>query len=87
NGVNLLNGDQLQLTFNETGKSKLSITGVNFSSAGLGLSQLATTAFKDNQATNSVLTSLNTVTATLRSQASTLGSNLSVVQTRQDFNK
>ncbi|MFX8930132.1 hypothetical protein ABTN05_20850, partial [Acinetobacter baumannii] len=48
---------------------------------------LATTAFKDNQATNSVLTSLNTVTATLRSQASTLGSNLSVGQTRQDFNK
>ncbi len=52
NGVNLLNGDQLQLTFNETGKSKLNITGVNDTSAGLGLSNLATTAFKDNQATN-----------------------------------
>ncbi len=35
NGVNLLNGDQLQLTFNETGKSKLAITGVNNTSAGL----------------------------------------------------
>ncbi len=87
NGVNLLAGDQLQLTFNETGKSKVSITGVNFSSAGLGLSQLATTSFKDNQATNTVLNTLNTVSTSLRSQASTFGSNLSVVQTRQDFNK
>ncbi len=38
NGVNLLNGDTLKLTFNETGKSTLSITGVTFNSAGLGLS-------------------------------------------------
>jgi flagellin len=87
NGVNLLAGDQLQLTFNETGKSKVSITGVNFSSAGLGLATLSTTAFKDNQATNTVLNTLNTVSTNLRSQASTFGSNLSVVQTRQDFNK
>ena len=27
NGINLLNGDTLKLTFNETGKSTLSITG------------------------------------------------------------
>ena len=88
NGVNLLNGDQLQLTFNETGKSKLNITGVNFSSAGLGLSKLSSGSdFIDNNATNKILSTLNTVTTTLRSQASAFGSNLSVVQTRQDFNK
>ncbi|WP_316173021.1 flagellar protein, partial [Bradyrhizobium sp. SZCCHNS3016] len=40
NGVNLLNGDTLKLTFNENGKSTLSITGVTFNSAGLGLSTL-----------------------------------------------
>src|SRR5579859_5205472 len=40
NGVNLLNGDTLKLTFNETGRSTLSITGVTFNSAGLGLSTL-----------------------------------------------
>ena len=40
NGVNLLNGDQLKLVFNETGKSSLNITGVTFNSAGLGLSNL-----------------------------------------------
>ena len=88
NGINLLNGDQLQLTFNETGKSKLNITGVNFSSSGLGLSALtAGTDFKDNNATNKVLATLTTVSSNLRSQASAFGSNLSVVQTRQDFNK
>ena len=37
NGINLLNGDQLKLTFNETGKSTLKIQGVTFNAAGLGL--------------------------------------------------
>jgi len=88
NGVNLLNGDQLKLTFNETGKSTLNITGVNFNPAGLGLSTLtAGTDFIDNAATNKVLTSLNNASSTLRSQASALGSNLSIVQIRQDFSK
>ena len=40
NGINLLNGDTLNLTFDETGASKLSISGVTFNDAGLGLSSL-----------------------------------------------
>jgi flagellin len=88
NGVNLLNGDTLALTFNETGKSKLSISGVTFDPAGLGLSALTKgTDFLDNNGTNKLLTSLNTASSTLRSQASAFGSNLSVVQLRQDFSK
>ncbi len=88
NGVNLLNGDTLKLVFNETGKSTLSITGVTFNPAGLGLATLtAGTDFIDNNATNTVLASLNTASSSLRSQASTLGSNLSIVQIRQDFSK
>ena len=88
NGINLLNGDTLKLTFNETGKSTLSITGVTFNSAGLGLATLTSgTDFLDNASANKVLTSLNTASSTLRSEASTLGSNLSIVQVRQDFNK
>ena len=51
NGINLLNGDQLKLTFNETGKSTLNITGVNFDAAGLGLATLVQgTDFIDNSA-------------------------------------
>jgi len=88
NGVNLLGGDTLKLTFNETGKSTLSITGVNFNAAGLGLSNLVSgTDFIDNAATNKVVTSLSNASTSLRSQASSLGSNLSIVQIRQDFSK
>jgi hypothetical protein len=88
NGVNLLAGDTLKLTFNETGKSTLSITGVNFNAAGLGLSNLVTgTDFIDNAATNKVITSLASASTALRSEASALGSNLSIVQIRQDFSK
>ncbi|MEH2478859.1 flagellin [Nitrobacteraceae bacterium AZCC 2146] len=88
NGVNLLGGDTLKLTFNETGKSTLNIQGVNFNSAGLGLSSLTSgTDFIDNASTNKVLSTLTTAASTLRSQASALGSNLSIVQLRQDFSK
>ena len=88
NGVNLLNGDSLKLVFNETGKSTLSITGTTFSSAGLGLSNLTVgTDFIDNPSTNKVLTSLGNASNSLRSEASALGSNLSIVQIRQDFSK
>jgi len=88
NGVNLLNGDQLKLVFNETGKSTLNISGVTDDPVGLGLSNLTVgTDFLDNAGTNKVLDSLNNASNTLRSQASTLGSNLSIVQIRQDFSK
>nr|GAJ36474.1 hypothetical protein BDOA9_0156910 [Bradyrhizobium sp. DOA9] len=88
NGVNLLNGDTLKLVFNETGSSTLSINGVVFNAAGLGLSNLVNGVdFIDNGATNRVLASLNAASSTLRSQGSTLGSNLSIVQVRQDFSK
>jgi flagellin len=88
NGVNLLNGDQLKLVFDETAKSSLSITGVTYNSKGLGLASLVGgTDFIDNSATNKVLSKLNTASSTLRSEASALGSNLTIVQVRQDFNK
>ncbi|MCK1359151.1 DUF1522 domain-containing protein [Bradyrhizobium sp. 199] len=88
NGVNLLNGDQLKLVFDETGKSSLNITGVTYNSKGLGLASLTVGVdFIDNAAANRVLTNLNAASSTLRSEASSLGSNLSVVQIRQDFNK
>jgi hypothetical protein len=88
NGINLLNGDTLDLTFDETGASKLSISGVTFNDAGLGLSSLASgTDFLDNNSANSVLATLTQASTTLRTEASALGSNLSVVEIRQDFNK
>jgi hypothetical protein len=88
NGINLLNGDTLKLVFNETGKSTLNITGVTFNTAGLGLSSLTSgTDFLDNNSANTVLSQLSAASTTLRTEASSLGSNLSIVQIRQDFNK
>ena len=88
NGINLLGGDQLKLTFNETGKSTLNIKGVTYSAGGLGLASLVSgTDFLDNNSAKAILTALGNASSTLRSEASTLGSNLSVVQIRQDFNK
>jgi len=88
NGINLLNGDSLKLVFDETGKSTSTINGVTFNPAGLSLKALTSgTDFIDNNATNTVLTALNTASITLRSQASAFGANLSIVQIRQDFNK
>jgi len=88
NGINLLNGDALKLVFNETGKSTVTISGVTFNPAGLGLANLsAGVDFIDNFMTNTVLTKLNTASITLRSQASAFGANLSIVQIRQNFNK
>jgi flagellin len=88
NGINLLNGDNLNLTFNETGKSTLNITGVTYNAAGLGLASLtAGTDFLDNSSANKALVALGAASTTLRTEASVLGSNLSVVQLRQDFSK
>ncbi len=44
-------------------------------------------AFKDNAAINDIVTALSGASSTLRSQASAFGSNLSIVQIRQDFSK
>ncbi len=54
----------------------------------LGLKSLtAGTDFLDNNSANSVISSLSSASSSLRSEASTLGSNLSIVQIRQDFSK
>jgi flagellin-like hook-associated protein FlgL len=88
NGINLLNGDNLKLTFNETGKSTLSISGVTYNATGLGLNTLVSgTDFLDNSSANTVITALSSASTSLRTEASTLGSNLSIVQIRQDFSK
>ena len=87
NGVNLLNGDNLSVLFNEDGTSKLDLTGVSYSALGLGLADLAANAFNTNAGINATLDGLKAATDTLRTQSSKFGSNLSVVEARQDFTK
>jgi len=86
NGVNLLNGDGLKVIFNETSTSSLAISGVTFTSTGLGVSA-STNSFQTDKDIADAVAELSTALTTLRTQASTFGSNLSIVQTRQDFTK
>lgn len=82
NGINLLNDDDLLVNFNEDGTSKLNITGVKFDATTLlGGGE---TDFSNIDAD---IAALDAATKTLRTQASTFGANLSVVQNRQDFTK
>ena len=61
---------------------------MTFNAAGLGLTSLvAGTDFLDNASANKALTLLGAASTTLRTEASALGSNLSIVQLRQDFSK
>lgn len=87
NGVNLLNGDDLTVNFNEDASSSVTISGVTDTTAG----DLAITASANSWASktdiDAALTDITAATDTLRSQATTLGSSLAVVQTRQDFTK
>ncbi|WP_332698057.1 flagellin, partial [Bosea sp. (in: a-proteobacteria)] len=97
NGKNLLNGDKLSIIFNEkTGanQSKLDIQGETLSAANLGvLTAVSGTPvtgqfnIQDDIALNTAADTLTSALTSLRSISSTLGSNLSVVQTRQDFTK
>jgi flagellin-like hook-associated protein FlgL len=87
NGINLLNGDDLKVTFNETGSSSLTIKGVTFNATNLGLNKLNGAQFQDNTQIDSIISAIDTGLTTLRTQASKFGSNLSTVQVRQDFTK
>jgi flagellin len=86
NGINLLNGDSLKVQFNEKDTSSLTIKGVKYDSAGLGV-DAASNKFQANSDINAALTDLTAAVDKLRTQASTFGSNLSVVQNRQEFTK
>ncbi|MBR0843307.1 hypothetical protein JQ607_24175 [Bradyrhizobium liaoningense] len=88
-GVNLLyrsgsdpRENTLHLTFNETDSSFLDIKGVKFDAAGLGITQ-ASGNFATNDEIKTTLSQLTNASTTLRGQASTFGSNLTVVQNRQ----
>jgi flagellin-like hook-associated protein FlgL len=89
NGKNLLNGDSLDVVFNEqTGanQSKLTVAGVTFDANGLGIAA-PQNSFAAEGDINAALTNLTTALGTIRSEGSRLGSQLSTVQARQDFTK
>ncbi len=96
NGINLLQGDRLSIVFNEktgTNQTKLDIQGSTLSADNLGISQAVNTQlggffnFQNDSDLDKATASLTSALTSLKSLSSTLGSNLSVAQTRQDFTK
>jgi len=87
NGVNLLGGNNLTITLNESGTSSVVISGVNDTTAGA----LSIGAAANNWAAAANVTAagsdLTAALVTLRSQSQALSSNLQTVQVRQDFTK
>jgi len=86
NGTNLLNSSTTTLVvfFNETNSTSLTITGVNITSAGLSVSTAGSSwaSVSDINASGSLLL---TALQTLRTDASSFGTNATLIQTRQDF--
>ncbi len=88
NGVNLIGGNNLQINFNETATSSLTINGVNYNAAGLGLSSVsgsATGSFFDTSALSTLVTNINTAISNVQTQTETFGTNSSTISTRQTF--
>ena len=87
NGINLLDGDNLKVIFNEEGTSSLTIAGVTFDSAGLGLSAVGGAGFQSDGDIDTIIATVDLALKTLRTQASAFGANLTTVETRQNFTK
>ena len=90
-GINLLGGssESLVVTFDSSGDSSVTVTGIAADSAGLSLTEQATGAWSNattgKTAINTVITALDTAKTTLRADAKTLSTQLSTIQTRQDY--
>ena len=94
NGVNLLAGNTLTVTFDETNSSNTSVVGVDYSTVANVQTNLtidSAVSAHNSWAANSDITAssgvLTTALTDLRSESQTLSANLSTVQIRQDFTK
>jgi flagellin-like hook-associated protein FlgL len=91
NGVNLLGGNNLIVNFNEDASNTATVTAVDWRTTPIGLTAPATgdwatgTTGDGNLTTAS--TAVNTAINTLRTQAATFGSSLTMVKIREDFTK
>ena len=81
-GINLIKGDSLKVTFNENGNHAYEINGTDISSTALGLGAAQWETLSDIKAS---IEQLKSAVSTLRKVDSELGNNYSIIQTRQDF--
>ncbi len=89
NGINLLAGNTLTVTLDESGSSTVAVTGVDYTNANAAPLSIANAA--NNWAGASDITAASTALSaaltSLQSESQALSANLAMVQTRQDFTK
>ena len=81
-GINLLDGQNLKINFNEDRSSKIDVAGVKADSGSLGLK---TKEWYSPEDIEKSIAELETAINSLRSFASEFGNYYSIVTTRQDF--
>jgi flagellin-like hook-associated protein FlgL len=94
-GINLLDDTSVvhEVKFDETGDSALSITGFDADSEGATLSMMtfdtndwvSAGGTADKEQINSAISRMDDAVSALRSEASKLATNLSIITSRQDF--
>ncbi len=85
-GTNLLKGDSPVISFNESGSSSLTLSGLNASASGLGLARAAN-SFGSNADVSAAGADLKGALGSLRGFSSGLSSKLAVAETREGFTR
>jgi flagellin len=83
NGVNLLTGGSTTATFNADGSSGYSVSGVDASTSGLGISTV--TDFSSDAEINTALSQASTALDSLQGMASSFSTAATVLSVRKDF--
>lgn len=85
NGINLLQGGDLKVTFNETGTSSINVKSVNYTANGeLGIAN-ATNSFISNDDVDVASANLKRASDLIASQAAIFAANQTVIQNRTTF--
>ena len=86
-GVNLLQGQDLKVTFNEKGTSSITVSSVNYTANGdLGIAN-STNSFRANSDVDVATANLKKASDKIAAQASIFASNQTVIQNRSSFTK
>lgn len=84
-GVNLLNGDDLTVYFNEDGSSSLTVSGTTLDSSGLGFTDSSSVDFTQAGSIDNAIAEADAALSKLRSSSASFGTDMSIMQTREDF--
>ena len=84
-GTNLLGGSSMTVYFNETRTSSLTVTGVDFTADGA--LAIGAANFADIGDIETALEEIRAAMTLVRAQARSFGTNLNIIQTREDFTR